>query len=43
MKVVWVPPEYGDAIACICTDGSLLLWEETVEGILFTIFFFIVL
>lgn len=31
MKVVWVPPEYGDAIACICADGSLLLWEETVE------------
>ncbi|KAJ0106563.1 hypothetical protein Patl1_17554 [Pistacia atlantica] len=31
IKVVWVPPEYGDAIACICIDGSLLLWEEVVE------------
>ncbi|GAV65791.1 WD40 domain-containing protein [Cephalotus follicularis] len=30
-KVVWVPPEFGDAIACICEDGSLLLWEEVVQ------------
>lgn len=33
MKVVWVPPEYGDAVACICSDGTLSLWEEVVEGI----------
>lgn len=32
MKVVWVPPEHGDAVACICADGSLSLWEEVVEG-----------
>ncbi|KAK4728852.1 hypothetical protein R3W88_021840 [Solanum pinnatisectum] len=31
VKVVWAPPEYGDAVACICADGSLLLWEEVVE------------
>ncbi|WCJ26477.1 Protein SEH1 [Euphorbia peplus] len=31
VKVVWVPPEHGDAVACICTDGSLSLWEEVVE------------
>ncbi|XP_035838285.1 protein SEH1-like [Helianthus annuus] len=30
-KVVWVPPEYGDAIACICSDGSLSIWEEISE------------
>ncbi|KAM7491472.1 hypothetical protein LguiA_034393 [Lonicera macranthoides] len=31
VKVVWVPPEYGDAVACICSDGTLSLWEEVVE------------
>ncbi|KAL5747644.1 hypothetical protein ACOSQ2_024941 [Xanthoceras sorbifolium] len=31
LKVVWVPPEYGDAVACVCKDGSLSLWEEVVE------------
>ncbi|XP_057477605.1 protein SEH1 isoform X1 [Actinidia eriantha] len=31
VKVVWVPPEYGDAVACICEDGTLSLWEEVVE------------
>ncbi|XP_021894850.1 protein SEH1 isoform X2 [Carica papaya] len=31
LKIVWVPPEYGDAVACISTDGSLSLWEEVVE------------
>ncbi|XP_055821664.1 protein SEH1 [Solanum dulcamara] len=31
VKVVWAPPEYGDAVACICANGSLLLWEEVVE------------
>ncbi|XP_012086752.1 protein SEH1 [Jatropha curcas] len=31
VKVVWVPPEHGDAVACICGDGSLFLWEEVVE------------
>ncbi|KAI3689850.1 hypothetical protein L2E82_47820 [Cichorium intybus] len=31
VKVVWVPPEYGDAIACICSDGSLSIWEELAE------------
>ncbi|XP_023547085.1 protein SEH1 [Cucurbita pepo subsp. pepo] len=30
-KIVWVPPEYGDSIACICSDGSSSLWEEVVE------------
>ena len=32
VKVVWVPPEYGDAVGCICADGTLSLWEEVVEG-----------
>ncbi|KAE8056012.1 hypothetical protein FH972_012815 [Carpinus fangiana] len=31
VKVVWVPPEYGDAVACVCTDGTVSLWEEVVE------------
>eukprot|EP00257_Ricinus_communis_P000387 XP_002509937.2 protein SEH1 [Ricinus communis] len=31
VKVVWVSPEHGDAVACICSDGSLSLWEEVVE------------
>ncbi|KAL6556434.1 hypothetical protein OROGR_005722 [Orobanche gracilis] len=31
LKVVWVPPEYGDAVACISADGTLSLWEEVVE------------
>ncbi|KAK1430634.1 hypothetical protein QVD17_13516 [Tagetes erecta] len=31
IKVVWAPPEYGDAIACICSDGSLSIWEEAAE------------
>ncbi|KAB1215468.1 Nucleoporin SEH1 [Morella rubra] len=31
VKVVWVPPEYGDAVACIFTDGTIALWEEVVE------------
>ncbi|RVW43179.1 Protein SEH1 [Vitis vinifera] len=31
VKVVWVPPEYGDAVGCICADGTLSLWEEVVE------------
>ncbi|KAL8536314.1 hypothetical protein ACS0TY_011802 [Phlomoides rotata] len=30
-KVVWVPPEYGDAVACISDDGKLSLWEEVTE------------
>ncbi|XP_051151230.1 protein SEH1 isoform X1 [Andrographis paniculata] len=31
LKVVWVPPEYGDAVACVCADGTLSLWEEVAE------------
>ncbi|KAK1322492.1 hypothetical protein QJS10_CPA03g00206 [Acorus calamus] len=27
-KLVWATPEYGDAVACICSDGSVSLWEE---------------
>ena len=34
VKVVWVPPEYGDAVACVCADGTLSLWEEVEEGII---------
>ena len=30
----WVPPKYGDAVVCVCADGTLSLWEEVVEGIL---------
>lgn len=33
MKIVWVPPEYGDAVACISADGIMSLWEEVAEGI----------
>lgn len=31
VDVVWVPPEFGDAVACICADGTLSLWEEVEE------------
>nr|XP_043629079.1 protein SEH1 [Erigeron canadensis] len=31
VKIVWVPPEYGDAIACICSNGSLYIWEEIAQ------------
>ncbi|KAL4204137.1 hypothetical protein AMTRI_Chr01g108220 [Amborella trichopoda] len=31
-KIVWVPPEYGDGIACISGDGTLSVWEEVEEG-----------
>ena len=27
-----MPPEYGDAVACILDDGTLSLWEEVAEG-----------
>lgn len=27
-NVIWVPPEYGDAITCVCIDGTVSLWEE---------------
>ncbi|KAL7206695.1 hypothetical protein ACSBR2_019418 [Camellia fascicularis] len=32
VKVVWVPPEYGGGVACICANGTLSLWEEVAEG-----------
>ncbi|XP_057968865.1 protein SEH1 [Malania oleifera] len=32
VKVVWFPPGYGDAIACICADGAFSLWEEVAEA-----------
>ncbi|XP_039058077.1 protein SEH1-like [Hibiscus syriacus] len=32
VKVAWIPPEYGDAVACIAGDGTLSVWEELVEG-----------
>jgi hypothetical protein len=35
VNVVWLPPDYGDAIACVCADGTLSLWEEVAEGKLF--------
>ncbi|XP_061374135.1 protein SEH1 [Gastrolobium bilobum] len=31
VKIIWVPPEYGDAVACISADGILSLWEEVAE------------
>lgn len=31
VKVVWVPPEYGDAVACIFSDGGFSIWEEVAE------------
>ncbi|KAJ3670924.1 hypothetical protein LUZ60_008350 [Juncus effusus] len=30
-NIVWLPPESGDAIACVCMDGSLSIWEEIRE------------
>ena len=47
VNVVWLPPEYGDAVACVCADGTLSLWEEVAEGqllfILFSVFMYDVL
>ena len=37
MAVVWLPPDYGDAIACVCADGTLSLWEEIAEGKFFRV------
>lgn len=34
MKIVWFPPEYGDAVACVSADGIVSLLEEIVEGII---------
>jgi hypothetical protein len=34
VKIVWLPPEYGDAVACISADGLVSLLEEIVEGII---------
>lgn len=31
VKIVWLPSEYGDAVACVCEDGSLSIWEEVSE------------
>lgn len=31
LKVLWVPPECGDAVACLLDEGSLALWEELAE------------
>ncbi|GAU23002.1 hypothetical protein TSUD_297470 [Trifolium subterraneum] len=31
VKIVWLPPEYGDAAACISADGIVSLLEEIVE------------
>jgi len=39
VNVVWLPPEYGDAVACACADGTLSLWEEVAEGQLLFILF----
>lgn len=38
VNVVWLPPEYGDAIACACVDGTLSLWEEVAAGQLVLLF-----
>ncbi|KAL7159944.1 hypothetical protein ABFS83_01G062200 [Erythranthe nasuta] len=31
LKIVWVPPQYGDAVACVSADGALSLWEEVIK------------
>jgi len=41
LKIVWLPPEYGDAVACISTDGIVSLLEEIVEGIIDLVFIFL--
>lgn len=45
-NVVWLPPEAGDAIACVCVDGTFSIWEEVGEGLKFShlrFFLFVVL
>lgn len=39
VKIVWVPPEHGDAVACISADGIVSLFEEVAEGIIDCFFF----
>ncbi|XP_054808542.1 protein SEH1 [Prosopis cineraria] len=31
VKIVWLPPEHGDAVACSFADGIMSLWEEVAE------------
>ncbi|TQD71393.1 hypothetical protein C1H46_043074 [Malus baccata] len=31
VKIAWVPPEFGAAVACVGADGTLSLWEEVAE------------
>ncbi|KAM2554562.1 hypothetical protein TB2_018670 [Malus domestica] len=31
VKIAWVPQKLGDAVACVCADGTLSLWEEVAE------------
>lgn len=38
VNVVWLPPQHGDAIACVCADGTLSLWEEVAAGQLLFMF-----
>lgn len=30
-NVLWLPPEAGDAVACVCADGTFSIWEEVAE------------
>ncbi|GAB2252600.1 hypothetical protein Droror1_Dr00005447 [Drosera rotundifolia] len=31
VKMVWVPPEFGDALACVHGDGAFSIWEEVAQ------------
>ncbi|KAM1376761.1 hypothetical protein PS1_038743 [Malus domestica] len=31
VKIAWVPPKFDAAVACVCADGTLSLWEEVAE------------
>ncbi|KAJ4749599.1 Nucleoporin SEH1 [Rhynchospora pubera] len=31
-SVAWLPPEAGDAIACVCVDGTFSIWEEVGQA-----------
>jgi hypothetical protein len=32
VNAIWLPSEYDDSIACVCSDVTLSLWEEVAAS-----------
>jgi hypothetical protein len=47
VNAIWLPSEYDDSIACVCSDVTLSLWEEVAASqltfISFRFYFFLLL